>query len=79
MSKPRNAAEEVTLVIDGVGARGDGIAHYGGRAVYVPLAAPRDRARVRLGGRRGAGQAGELVEVLEEGERAAPVCPHFGS
>ncbi len=79
MSKPRTASEEVTLVIDGVGARGDGIVRHGGRTIYVPFTAPGDRVRVRLGAARGEGQTGELVELLGEGERAAPVCPHFGS
>jgi 23S rRNA (uracil1939-C5)-methyltransferase len=79
VSKPRTASEAVTLVIDGVGARGDGIVRHGGRTVYVPFTAPGDRARVRLGAARGEGQTGELIELLDEGERAAPVCPHFGS
>jgi len=79
VSKSRTASAEVTLVIDGVGARGDGIARHGGRSVYVPFTAPGDRVRVRLGAARGEGQTGELVELLGEGERTAPVCPHFGS
>jgi 23S rRNA (uracil1939-C5)-methyltransferase len=79
MSKPSTAAEEVTLVIDDVGARGDGIARHDGRSVYVPFTAPGDRVRVRLGAARREGQAGELIELLGEGERATPVCPHFGS
>ncbi len=79
MSKSRTAVEEVTLIIDGVGARGDGIARHGGRSVYVPFTAPGDRVRVRLGAARGEGRTGELVELLGEGGRAPPVCPHFGS
>lgn len=79
MSKPRLASREVTLVIESVGARGDGIAYYDGRPVYTPFTAPGDRVRARLGASRGEGQTGELVEVLGEGERVAPVCPHFGS
>jgi 23S rRNA (uracil1939-C5)-methyltransferase len=45
----------------------------------VPFTAPGDRVRVRLGAMRGEGQKGELVELLSEGERATPVCRHFGS
>jgi 23S rRNA (uracil1939-C5)-methyltransferase len=29
--------------------------------------------------RRGDGRVGKIVELLQPGERAAPVCPHFGS
>ena len=79
MSKPRSAAEEATLVIDSVGARGDGIAQHNGRPVYLPFTAPGDRVRARLGTPRGEGQTAELVELLAEGERAPPACPHFGS
>ncbi len=78
MSGKRVAAEEAVLVIDAIGARGDGVARYDGDAVYVPFTAPGDRARVRLGQRRGEGRAGELVELLQPGARAAPRCPHFG-
>lgn len=67
------------LVIDSVGARGDGVAQHNGRAVYLPFTAPGDRVRARLATSRGEGQAAELVELLTEGERAMPVCPHFGS
>jgi 23S rRNA (uracil1939-C5)-methyltransferase len=79
VSSKRAAAEEVTLVIDSVGARGDGIAEHDGRSIYLPFTAPGDRVRARLGTSRGEGRAAELVELLAEGERAAPVCPHFGS
>jgi len=78
MSRKRVAAEEAVLVIDAIGARGDGVARCGGEAVYVPFTAPGDRARVRLGERRGEGRAGELVELLQPGARATPLCPHFG-
>jgi 23S rRNA (uracil1939-C5)-methyltransferase len=78
MSGKRAAAEEAVLVIDAIGARGDGVARYGGGAVYVPFTAPGDRARVRLAQRRGEGRAGELVELLQPGARAQPRCPHFG-
>ncbi|HET7594235.1 MAG TPA: TRAM domain-containing protein, partial [Stellaceae bacterium] len=79
MSKPRTASEEMTLVVESVGARGDGVARRDGRTVYIPFTAPGDRVRVRLGASRGEGRTGELVELLEAGERATPVCPHFGS
>jgi 23S rRNA (uracil1939-C5)-methyltransferase len=77
MTRKPVAAEEVTLVVDSVGARGDGIAFHRGRPVYLSFTAPGDRVRARLGSTRGEGQAAEMLEVLTPGERAAPVCPHF--
>jgi 23S rRNA (uracil1939-C5)-methyltransferase len=71
--------DDVTLVIDSVGVRGDGMARHAGRPVYVPLTAPGDRVRARLGARSGEGRAAELIEVLVPGARASPVCPHFGA
>jgi hypothetical protein len=43
----------VEVAIEAVGARGDGIGRLGGERVYVPLALPGDRLRVRLEARRG--------------------------
>ncbi len=73
------AAPEAELVIDSIGVRGDGVARHEGRPVYVPFTAPGDRVRVRLGARHGEGSAATLVELLAPGERATPVCRHFGA
>jgi len=63
------------LVIDRLGAEGDGVAQGpSGRPVYVPFVLPGERVRTRLAGDRGA-----EVEVLAPSlERVAPPCPHFG-
>jgi 23S rRNA (uracil1939-C5)-methyltransferase len=66
------------VAIEAIGARGDGIARLGNATVFVPLALPGDRVRVRITGRRGDALAAEVVEWLEEAERARPPCPHFG-
>lgn len=67
------------LMIESVGARGDGIASDDNGPVYVPYTVPGDRVRVRLGGKRGEGRAAELLEVLSPGPgRTKPVCRHFG-
>jgi 23S rRNA (uracil1939-C5)-methyltransferase len=78
MTAPRERAEEAILIVESVGARGDGIARHKGRPVYVPFTAPGDRIRARLGESRGEGRAAALLEILEEGARATPPCPHFG-
>jgi 23S rRNA (uracil1939-C5)-methyltransferase len=67
-----------TLVVESIGARGDGIAIHEGRPVYLPLTAPGDRLRARLRASRRDGWAGDVIELLASGERATPVCPHFG-
>jgi 23S rRNA (uracil1939-C5)-methyltransferase len=78
--KGRRAAPEIeaTLIVDSVGARGDGVAMHEGRPVYLPLTAPGDRVRARLEAPRGDGRAGEVLELLTPGARATPVCRHFG-
>jgi 23S rRNA (uracil1939-C5)-methyltransferase len=73
-------ASEVEVLVEAVGALGDGLARHAGTPVYVPAAAPGDRVRVRLAGRRGDGLVGEPRELLAPGEaRAEPPCPHFGA
>ncbi|MGH6983235.1 MAG: class I SAM-dependent RNA methyltransferase [Stellaceae bacterium] len=69
---------EVELTIDSVGVRGDGVAQYEGARVYVPFTASGDRVRVRLSRDKGE-RRGEVVEILAAGERAKPVCAHFGA
>jgi 23S rRNA (uracil1939-C5)-methyltransferase len=64
---------EVELLIESVGVRGDGVAQYQGKLVYVPFSAPGDRLMAKL-----AEDRGEIVELLSPGARAKPACRHFG-
>lgn len=65
--------------MNGLGAEGDGVADTGGGRVFVPLAVPGERVRIRLPGGGGGAQAADLVEVLEPGPgRREPPCPIFG-
>lgn len=73
----REGAPEV--VIEAIGARGDGIARLGDLRVFVPLTLPGDRLTVRLGARREGGVAGEPLAWRHRAPRAAPRCPHFGA
>ncbi|HET6522843.1 MAG TPA: RsmD family RNA methyltransferase [Geminicoccaceae bacterium] len=70
----------VEIEVEAIGARGDGVARPPGGAgpVYVPLALPGDRLRVRLEARRGDGWAAREVEALARAPRANPACGHFG-
>jgi 23S rRNA (uracil1939-C5)-methyltransferase len=71
-------ADEV--VIESLGARGDGVA--AGGALYVPYTLPGERVRVvRYGDRAGspAGARARAEAVLTASpERVEPLCPHFG-
>jgi len=63
--------EPVELIIDAIGAQGDGLAAGG---VFAPLTLPGERVRARLGADRA-----ELLDILEPSpDRVTPPCPHFG-
>ena len=63
------------LVIDHLGAQGDGVAQGpSGRPVYIPFALPGERVRARLAGDR----AAEVEVLAPSPDRAVPPCPHFG-
>ncbi|SDG32916.1 23S rRNA m(5)U-1939 methyltransferase [Limimonas halophila] len=75
----RGGGKQAELTIEGLGARGDGVAQHDGRPVFVPFALPGERARVKLTGAKSAGYKGELIELLSESaDRVEPVCPHYG-
>ncbi|MHA1152227.1 MAG: class I SAM-dependent RNA methyltransferase [Alphaproteobacteria bacterium] len=76
----RGGGRQVELVIEGLGARGDGFARLDGRLVFVPFTLAGDRVRVRLTGTRGGDYKAEVLELLDEGPgRVEPPCPHFGT
>lgn len=60
--------EGAEVVIERLGAKGDGVATRGGEPVYVPFALPGERWRID----------GERPERLtDSADRAAPACRHF--
>ena len=71
--------DTVELTVERVGARGDGIAEYAGKPVYLAFAAPGDLVRARLGAPRDEGRQGTVVETLAPGARQPPSCEHFGT
>jgi 23S rRNA (uracil1939-C5)-methyltransferase len=74
------AAPHVELLIDSLGAAGDGIATFDGARAFVPSALPGERVRASPAGRRGDALVFEADEWLSRSpERADPPCPHFGS
>jgi 23S rRNA (uracil1939-C5)-methyltransferase len=70
---------ELELAIEALAAGGDGVGRLDGLAVFVPLAAPGDRLRVRITQARPRFARAEIVELLSPGpaRRSAP-CPYYG-
>ena len=74
------SGSEIEVVIDRLGARGDGIADTPDGPLYVPLALPGEQVRVRPGAKRGEGRAAKLLDILEPvADRVTPPCRHFGT
>jgi 23S rRNA (uracil1939-C5)-methyltransferase len=68
-------AGEHEVVVEALGAAGDGIALVAGRRVFVPGALPGERWRIRLGP---VGDRALTLECLAAVARAVPPCRHFG-
>jgi 23S rRNA (uracil1939-C5)-methyltransferase len=64
-------AEPRDVDIEGLGARGDGIATLGQEQLYVPFALPGERWRVT------GGKDGDMLRAHPS--RATPICRHFGT
>ena len=75
----KGGGRQVSLVIEAIGARGDGFAELEGKPVFLPLTLPGDEVVARITGETGAGLRGESVELSTPGPgRREPPCPHFG-
>lgn len=71
--------DRVTVTIESLTAKGDGLAHCDGRELVVPRTVPGDRVEVYLRRKRRGRFDGVADEYLEHGmERRDPPCPHFG-
>ncbi len=64
----------VTLDIERLGQRGEGVAKHSGRPVFVPFALGGERVLAEVEGERG-----RLLDVLSpSADRIAPMCKHYG-
>jgi 23S rRNA (uracil1939-C5)-methyltransferase len=79
-TKPTRAApERVELVVESLGAQGDGIAEWRGAPVFLPFTLPGDRVCAAIGVRRSGGHEGRVIARIASGPgRAESVCHHFG-
>jgi len=65
---------DLEVMIDSVGARGEGVAQTPSGPVFVPFTVPGDRVRIRAG----AGDHAELLDLLSSSpQRVGPACAHF--
>jgi 23S rRNA (uracil1939-C5)-methyltransferase len=65
--------DPIEVLIDSLGAKGDGIAHHDGKAMFVPYALEGERVRVTPRGERA-----ELEEVVvSSADRVDAICPLF--
>lgn len=75
MNTDRTFEVEVERILPG----GMGLAHAGGKTVFVSLAAPGDRVRVRVEREQGNVQFASIEEILRPSPvRIEPPCPYFG-
>jgi 23S rRNA (uracil1939-C5)-methyltransferase len=72
--------DEVEVTVEKLVAGGDGLARFDGIPLFIPRAAPGDRARVRVVERRPDYGRAEIVELLAPGpgRRQAP-CPYYAA
>ena len=66
------------VVVERLGAAGDGIATFAGAPLFIRLAAPGERWRVRVGPATRFGRRARPLLRLAGPPRAEPACPHFG-
>jgi 23S rRNA (uracil1939-C5)-methyltransferase len=75
----RGGGRQLEVVVEALGAKGDGLSSVDGRPLFLAQTVPGDRVLARVTGERGGGFKGEVVELLEGGpNRADPPCPFFG-
>src|SRR3546814_17251442 len=71
-------SRQLEVIVEALGAKGDGLATVDGRPLFLPQTLPGDRVLARVTGERGGGFKGEVIELLESGaNRAEPPCPFF--
>lgn len=72
-------ADTLTVTIETLGARGDGIGSHDGKPVYVSGVLPGETVAIQVRETRKNGIYGDLLSIERaSGERAEPACRHFG-
>jgi len=72
-------ADPITARIESLSHDGRGVAHIGGKTVFVDNALPGEEVHLRYARRRGRYDEAVATEILESSsQRVTPQCPHFG-
>ena len=72
--------KEIELTVEKFADRGKSLARVGGYVVFIPLAVPGDRMRVRIRRKKKSFAEASVVELLEPSElRTEPRCEYFGT
>ncbi|CNF09146.1 23S rRNA (uracil(1939)-C(5))-methyltransferase RlmD [Yersinia nurmii] len=70
----------ITVTADDLDPLGQGVAHYQGKAIFVPGMLPGEQAEIQLTEEKRQFSRGKLQRLLKPcAERVAPHCPHFGT
>lgn len=70
---------KVAVRIEKIADRGTALARLGGKALFVPFAAPGDLAEVKIVSEKKSHAMGELLTILEPSpSRREPLCPLYG-
>lgn len=70
---------QVELVVESVGAKGDGLAKHAGTPVFLALTLPGERVLARLAAPHPNGVRADVLELQTTSpDRVEPPCPHFG-
>ena len=78
-SDRRHAPKTIEVIIETLGAQGDGIAMYEGRRVFVPHVLAGETVRAEVVRRTRDGLQARLLDILEPAtDRVPPACRHFG-
>ena len=73
------AVDELEVEVERILPGGMGLAHAGGKTVFVSLAAPGDRVRVRIDRQQGDLLFASIKEIITPSPlRIEPPCPYFG-
>ncbi len=76
---PEGAELLVAATIESLDREGRGVAHVGGKALFIEGALPRERVTCRVVKRKPSYEVATLDEViLASASREIPACPHFG-
>src|SRR5690554_288904 len=77
-SVPVKIKDEITVQIDSISNRGEGVASIDGYTVFVPFAAPEDVVLVEIISVKKNYCRGLIKEIVKAGIRKEPKCPWFG-